>query len=80
MDRMGREHQADRYCKRLYIYDHVATMLARVFMGRTALRELTTGLQACEQRLRNAGLKPNHRSRRSAIRGSYAASSGATIA
>ncbi|MFN9325551.1 MAG: DUF4372 domain-containing protein, partial [Flavobacteriales bacterium] len=65
VERLGREHQADRYCKRFYTYDHVVTMLAGVFMGCTSLRELTTGLQACEQRLRHAGLK--HTPRRSTL-------------
>lgn len=64
-ERLGREHKADRYCKRFYTYDHVVTMLAGVFMGCTSLRELTTGLQACEQRLRHAGLK--HTPRRSTL-------------
>ena len=65
VERLGREHQADRYCKRFYTYDHVVPMLAGVFMGCTSLRELTTGLQACEQRLRHAGLK--HTPRRSTL-------------
>lgn len=65
VDRLSREHQGDRYCKRFYTYDHLVTMLSGVFMGCTSLRELTTGLQACEQRLRHAGLK--HTPRRSTL-------------
>ena len=63
VERLGDEYQAVRYCNSFYTYDHVVTMLAVVFIGCTPVRELTTGLRACEQRLRHAGSK--HASRRS---------------
>lgn len=65
VERLANEHGADHYCKRFFTYDHVVTMLAGVFMGCTSLRELTTGLQACDKRLRHAGLK--HTPRRSTL-------------
>ncbi|MBL0125912.1 MAG: DUF4372 domain-containing protein [Flavobacteriales bacterium] len=58
---MDKEHQADRYCKTLFTYDHLVTMLSAIYMGCTGLRELVTGLQACQQRLRHLGLKQNPR-------------------
>ncbi|MBL0127334.1 MAG: IS4 family transposase [Flavobacteriales bacterium] len=61
VDRLAKEHQADRYCKTLFTYDHLVTMLSAIYMGCTGLRELVTGLQACQQRLRHLGLKQNPR-------------------
>ena len=57
VDRLAEDHKADRYCKRLFTYDHVVAMLGAIYMGCTGLRELITGQQACQQRLRHLGLK-----------------------
>lgn len=59
------EQKADYYCKRFTTHDHLITMLYCIFNHCTALREVTTGLLAWEQRIGHLGLK--HHPRRSTI-------------
>jgi hypothetical protein len=56
VERTAREHNADRYCKTLFSYDHVVTMLSACFWGCTSLQELISGMQASERRLLHLGL------------------------
>ncbi|HTL10565.1 MAG TPA: IS4 family transposase [Chitinophagaceae bacterium] len=56
---------ADRYCKRFKTSDHLTTMLYAVFNRCTAIREVTTGLLAWEQRIHHVGLR--HHPRRSTL-------------
>jgi IS4 transposase len=51
------EQKADYYCKRFSTHDHLITMLYCIFNHCTALREVTTGLLAWEQRISHLGLK-----------------------
>ena len=53
VDRISRELQADRYCKKFNSWHHLITMLYSVFQHCTSLREVTTGMLACEGRLQN---------------------------
>ncbi len=50
-----KEEQSDRYCKKLTTWQHLTTMLYTVYQHCTSLREVTTGLQACEGRLQSIG-------------------------
>ena len=59
------EQKADYYCKRFTTHDHLITMLYCIFNHCTALREVTTGLLAWEQRIGHLGLK--YHPRRSTI-------------
>ena len=45
------QHEADRYYKRLDTWHHIVSMLYGCISGATALRELTTGLLACQHKL-----------------------------
>jgi hypothetical protein len=49
-------HQSDRYYKKLDTWHHVVSMLYCCFSGATALRELTTGLLACQHKLIHLGI------------------------
>lgn len=55
--RLGQEYQADRYCKKFKTYDHLVVMLYAIFNRCTSLREVTTGLMACESRLEHLGVR-----------------------
>jgi hypothetical protein len=46
IERLSKQHGANRYCKRFMAYDHLITMLYGAFFNATNLREITTGLQA----------------------------------
>jgi hypothetical protein len=50
-------HNADRYCKKFFTYDHLISMLYCIYSGCTSIREVTTGLLACESKLDHLGLK-----------------------
>ena len=50
-------HGADRYCKKLFTWDHLVVMLFTAFKGCVALRELATDLLAYEGKLAHLGLK-----------------------
>jgi Domain of unknown function (DUF4372)/Transposase DDE domain len=63
--RITKEHKGDYYCKRFKTYDHLVTLLYTIFNNCNSLREVTTGMLACEQRLSHLGL--NYYPRRSTI-------------
>jgi len=63
--RIAARNGSDYYCKRFSTYDHLVTMLYAVFNHCTALREVTTGLLAWEQRITHLGLR--HYPRRSTL-------------
>jgi hypothetical protein len=45
------DFKSDRYCKKFDTYHHLITMLYTCYQHCTSLREVVTGLQACEGRL-----------------------------
>jgi hypothetical protein len=55
--RTAQEFSSDRYCKKFDTFHHLMTMLYSCYQQCTSLREVTTGMQACEGRLQSAGLK-----------------------
>jgi hypothetical protein len=59
------QHNTDHYYKKFKTYDHVVSMLYCSFFKCTSIRELCTGLQACEHKLNHLGLK--HTPRRSTL-------------
>lgn len=63
IDRIAKQFGADRYCKKFNTWHHLLTMLYSSFQHCTSLREVSTGLSACEGRLQSANLK--HFTRRS---------------
>lgn len=65
ISRIAADQQADRYCKRFSTYDHLVCMLYGVLNQCTSLREITTGMLACEHRLVHLGV--SHHPRRSTI-------------
>lgn len=50
---LAREFGTDRYYKKFKTYHHLITMLYTVYNRCTSLREVVTGLMACENRLRH---------------------------
>src|SRR5215203_3486703 len=54
---LSRQYNCDRYCKKFTSYDHLVSMLFSTFHHCSSLRELITGLQANEHRLKHLGLK-----------------------
>src|ERR1044071_1805489 len=52
-----REVQSDRYCKKFDTYHHRVTMLYACYQHCTSLREVVTGMQACEGRLQSLGIR-----------------------
>lgn len=55
----------DHYYKKFKTIDHLVTMLYAVFHKCSSLREVATGMQACQHKLRHLGIK--HNPRRSTI-------------
>lgn len=55
--RLTAQHHSDRYYKKFHTYDHLVTMLYAIFHNCTSIREVTTGMQACVNRLMHLGLK-----------------------
>ncbi|UII25900.1 IS4 family transposase [Fulvivirga maritima] len=51
------KHQSDRYYKKLNTWHHLVSMLYCCFSGASALRELTTGLLACQNKLIHLGIQ-----------------------
>src|SRR5882757_6406434 len=45
------EHQANRYYKKLGLWEHLVSMLYCVFSGSTSLREVQIGLEVCQGKL-----------------------------
>jgi hypothetical protein len=54
--KISQEYKGDYYCKRFKTYDHLVTMLYAIYNNCNSLREVSTGLLACEQRLGHLGL------------------------
>lgn len=50
------DHGADRYCKKLYAYDHLVTMLYNAYGQCDSLRGLISGMQLSHHRLLHLGL------------------------
>lgn len=50
------QHQSDYYCKRFDTYHHLIAMLYTCYQHCTSLREVVTGLQACEGRLQSLNI------------------------
>jgi len=65
IDKHVKELEADRYYKCFKSYDHLVTMLFAIFHKCTSIRELTTGMLACQNKLSHLGLK--HSPRKSTI-------------
>jgi len=51
ISKQARQFQTDRYYKKFDTYHHLITMLYSCYQHCTSLREVVTGLQACEGRL-----------------------------
>lgn len=51
-----KKHGSDRYYKKFKSRDHLITMLYSAFQRCTSLREVTTGLMACQQKLLHLGI------------------------
>ncbi len=51
------EHRADRYCKTLYSYDHLVTMLYNAYGQCDSLRGVISGMQVSHHRLLHLGLQ-----------------------
>ncbi|HQT59524.1 DUF4372 domain-containing protein [Daejeonella sp.] len=49
-------HQSDRYCKKFDTYHHLITMLYCCYQHCTSLREVVSGIGACEGRLQPLGI------------------------
>jgi len=56
LTRLSRLHQSDRYCKKFKTYEHLVTMLYAIMSKCTSIREVTTGLLACERKLNHLGM------------------------
>jgi hypothetical protein len=54
--KLAQFYQGDRYCKKFKTYDHLVTMLYTIFNRCTSIREVTTGLMACETKLNHLGI------------------------
>lgn len=54
-DLSGR-HDSDRYYKRFKTYEHLVTMLYSTFHGCKSLREVITGMMACNTRVNHLGI------------------------
>lgn len=50
-------HRSDRYCKKFFAFDHVVTMLYNAFGQCDSLRNLISGMQVHQHRLRHLGLE-----------------------
>lgn len=58
-----RKFETDRYYKKFKSYDHLVTLLYACFQKCTSLREVVTGMMACQHKLAHLGLKaPTRRS------------------
>jgi len=51
------DNNADHYCKKFDTYHHLITMLYACYQHCTSLREVSTGMRACEGRLQSLGIK-----------------------
>ena len=51
-----REHKANKSYKRLFVWDHLVTMLYGIFTNCTSLREIQCGLEVCQGKLNHINL------------------------
>ena len=56
VQRIAKGHNSDRYYKKFKTWDHLVSMLYATLSDSKTLRELSTGLMACEGKLRHLGL------------------------
>ncbi len=54
--RISHQHRTDRYCKKFHTYDHLIVMLYTIFNRCTSIREVVTGLLACQNKLHHLGM------------------------
>lgn len=57
VDRIGRVHCSDRYYKKFTTHSHFVAMLYVCYEHCTSLREVVTGMRACEGKLQSVHLK-----------------------
>lgn len=57
VDKAAVDHNANRYCKKFDTHHHLITMLYACYQHCTSLREVSTGMRACEGRLQSLGIK-----------------------
>jgi len=62
---LSRQFQTDRYYKKFKTYDHLISMLYCIFNDCSSIREVVTGLLACESKLLHLGI--NYSVRRSTL-------------
>lgn len=54
--RLAKDHNTDRYYKKFKTYEHLVTMLYAILGRCSSIREVTTGLMACEGKLNHLGM------------------------
>jgi len=57
VQRLAQRHQSDRYYKRFKSYEHLITMLYTCFHNCRSLREVTTGMQVCFNKLEHLRMR-----------------------
>lgn len=57
VERIARQAESNRYCKKFDTWHHLVTMLYSCYQHCTSLREITTGMSACEGRLQSLHLR-----------------------
>jgi hypothetical protein len=57
VNHVARQLGANRYCKKFDTWHHLLTMLYSSYQHCTSLREITTGMSACEGRLQSVDIK-----------------------
>jgi len=57
VERIAKQHASNRYCKKFDTWHHLITMLYCSYQHCTSLREVTTGMSACEGRLQSLSLR-----------------------
>ena len=57
VNRIAKEHGSDKYYKTFKTWDHLVSMLYASLTNSKTLRQLSTGLMACEGKLSHLGLK-----------------------
>ena len=56
ISRKAQEHNCDRYYKRFKTYDHLVTMIFVTISGCSSLREISSIMLACEDKINHLGL------------------------
>jgi transposase len=57
VERIARQAASNRYCKKFDTWHHLITMLYGCYQHCTSLREITTGMSACEGRLQSLSFR-----------------------